>query len=178
MTIRIETERLLLRPLGPQDCEAHMAMMGDPDVAATLYPGGKAPSRADLWRQFASYLGHWQIRGFGWFAVEDKSTGAWLGRVGPWRPEGWPGLECGWTIHPAHWGKGYAPEAAVAAIIWTFHQFPDLPRIISTIDPANVKSQAVAAKIGEEKTGEVFEFLGFTLDIWAAERRAFLARFG
>ena len=69
-------------------------------------------------------------------------------------------------------------EAAVAAIRWTFGQFPDLPRIISTIDPANAKSQAVAAKIGEEKTGETFGFMGFTLDIWAAGREGWLSRFG
>ena len=178
MTIRIETERLILRPLGPEDCEAHIAMMQDPLVAATLYPGGKAPPRPELWRQFAGYLGHWTMRGFGWFSVEEKASGAWLGRVGPWRPDGWPGLECGWTIASAHWGKGYAPEAAVAAIRWTFGQFPDLPRIISTIDPANAKSQAVAPKIGEEKTGETFGFMGFTLDIWAAGREGWLSRFG
>lgn len=178
MTIRIETDRLILRPLAPGDCEAHIAMMQDPKVAATLYPGGNAPPRAELWRQFAVYLGHWTMRGYGWFSVEEKASGAWLGRVGPWRPDGWPGLECGWTIASAHWGKGYAPEAAVAAIRWTFDQFPELPRIISVIDPANVKSQAVAAKIGEANTGEVFPFMGFKLEIWAAERAAWLSRFG
>jgi RimJ/RimL family protein N-acetyltransferase len=178
MTIRIETERLLLRPLAPEDCEAHIAMMLDPAVAAMLSPTGGPQPRHDLWRQFASYLGHWDIRGFGWFSVEEKKTGAWVGRVGPWMPEGWPGLECGWSIARPYWGQGYAPEAAVAAIKWTFDQFPELPRIISVIAPANANSQAVARKVGEENTGEPFELWGLKLDIWAAERGTWLARFG
>lgn len=178
MTIRIETDRLVLRPLAPEDAEPHMAMMADPDVAAFLAPGGEVPSRMDRWRQFASYLGHWQMRDFGFFAVEEKATGSFIGRVGPWMPEGWPGLECGWAIASDHWGKGYAPEAAIASVRWTFERFPELERIISVINPGNQNSQAVAAKIGEENTGEIFEFWGFALNIWAADRKAWLARFG
>lgn len=178
MTIRIETNRLVLRPLAPADAESHMTMMADPKVAAFLTDEGKPQSRMDRWRQFASYLGHWQIRGFGFFTVEEKETGDWVGRVGPWMPEGWPGIECGWSISSDYWGRGYAPEAATAAIGWTFDQFPDLSRIISLIDPKNANSQAVAAKIGEENSGEAFEFWGYALDIWAADRKAWLARFG
>ena len=93
-------------------------------------------------------------------------------------PEGWPGLECGWGIKSEHWGKGYAPEAAIGAVKWTFDQFPDLSRIISVIDPSNTNSQAVAKKIGEENSGEIFEFWDFKLDIWAADREAWLEKFG
>ncbi len=178
MSIRIETERLVLRPIGPEDCEDHIQMMLDPAVAANLSPTGGPQSRHDLWRQFASYLGHWQMRGFGWFSVQEKETGAWVGRVGPWQPEGWPGLECGWSIARPFWGQGYAPEAAIGAVKWAFDQFPELPRIISCIAPANANSQRVAAKIGEENTGETFELWGLTLDIWAADREAWLSRFG
>ncbi len=178
MTSRIETERLLLRPLAPEDAEPHITMMQDPAVAETLGPGGRPLPRPDLWRQFASYLGHWSIRGYGWFSVEDKATGEWLGRVGPWMPDGWPGLECGWTIRSNAWGKGYAPEAAIASIRWTFERFPNLPRIISVIDPSNTKSQAVAAKIGEKNSGEVFNYLDYRLDIWAADRNEWLEKFG
>ena len=115
--IRIETERLILRPLEPRDVDAHIEMMGDPKVAGFLAPGGTPQSKDDRWRQFASYLGHWQMRGFGFFAVDEKETGEWVGRVGPWMPEGWPGLECGWGVRPVHWGKGYAPEAAIALLM-------------------------------------------------------------
>lgn len=177
MSLQLETDRLILRPLAPEDCEPHMGMMGDPATAAFLSPDGKPQTRGERWRQFATYLGHWQMRGYGWFSCLEKDTGDWVGRGGPWMPEGWPGLECGWSIASQHWGKGYAPEAAIAAIKWTFTQFPDLSRIISVIDPGNANSQAVARKIGEVKTGEIFKFAHYTLDIWAADREAWLARF-
>jgi RimJ/RimL family protein N-acetyltransferase len=178
MTIRIETERLILRPLEPCDADAHIEMMGDGDVASFLTADKTPASREDRWRQFASYLGHWQMRGFGWFSVLDKDSGEWLGRVGPWMPEGWPGLECGWSIKREHWGKGYAPEAAIASIKWTFEKLPELSRIISVIDPDNRNSQAVARKIGEENSGEVCDYWGLKLDIWAAERGSWLEQFG
>ncbi|MFQ5563899.1 MAG: GNAT family N-acetyltransferase [Parvularculaceae bacterium] len=174
----IETDRLRLRRPEAGDADFYCAMMADPDVARFLTPDGKPQSRADAWRGFASWLGHWTIRGYGFFSLEDKTTGALVGRAGPWRPESWPGLECGWAIARPYWGKGYAPEAAVAAVNWIFDQFPDLSRIISLIDPKNANSQAVARKIGEEKSGESFEFWGFTLDIWAADRAVWLSRFG
>ena len=178
MTIHIETERLILRRMEPQDADAHIAMMRDPETAAYLSPTKKPQGRMELWRNFASYLGHWEIRGFGFMSVIEKESGDWVGRVGPWMPEGWPGLECGWGVKSEHWGKGYAPEAAIGAVKWTFDQFPDLPRIISVIDPSNTNSQAVAKKIGEENSGEVFEFWDFKLDIWAADREAWLEKFG
>ena len=136
MTVNhLHTDRLVIRPFAARDVEAHVDMMMDERTAAFLSPTGKPRSRAEEWRAAASYLGHWHIRGFGFFSVIDPQTDEWLGRVGPWMPEGWPGLECGWSICPDHWGKGYAPEAAIATINWTFDKYPDLPRIISVIDP-------------------------------------------
>lgn len=178
MTIRMETDRLILRPMTPEDVEPHIAMMRDEKTAAFLTPEGKPRGRDEEWRAVASMLGHWQIRGFGFFSVTEKETGEWVGRVGPWMPDGWPGLECGWSIVSSRWGKGYASEAAIAAIGWTFDRFPDLARIISVIDPGNANSQAVAKKVGEAPTGEIFQFGKFTLDVWAAQRAPWLSRFG
>lgn len=178
MTPMIETERLRLRPLSPEDYEPHAAMMADSRVAAFLSPTRTPQPRGADWRAFATMLGHWTIRGYGFFSAFEKSGGDWVGRVGPWMPEGWPGLEAGWSIAPAHWGKGYAGEAAIATVNWIFARKPDLDRIISLIDPANANSQAVARKIGEAKTGETFDFNETVrLEIWAAERREWLARF-
>lgn len=179
MTLILETDRLRLRPLHPDDFEAHAAMMADARVSRFLSPGGKVPSRESSWRSFAMMLGHWTIRGCGFFSVIEKESGRWVGRVGPWMPEGWPGLECGWGVDPAYWGKGYAPEAAVATIRWLFAARPDLDRIISLIDPANENSQAVAAKIGETRTGEIHHHdIAGALDIWACPRDEWLKRFG
>ena len=178
MTPRIETDRLVLRPMEGRDADGYMAMMADPEVAAFLTPGGQVRSPADEWRGFATMVGHWHIRGFGMFSVEEKATGRWVGRVGPWYPEGWPAIECGWGIERGSWGKGYAPEAANAAINWIFEQKPELDRIISVIEPTNKNSQTVAEKIGESNTGEIFSLWDFQLEIWAADRAQWLARFG
>ncbi len=140
---------------------------------------GVPQSSGDAWRAFVSILGHWSIRGYGFFSVFEKTSGEWVGRVGPWRPEGWPGLECGWSIAPAHWGKGYAGEAAIAATRWIFAEQPALDRVISLIAPGNHKSQAVARKIGEARSGETFAFSpSLTLDIWTASRQDWLQQFG
>ena len=178
MTPKLETERLWLRTPEPADLEAHVAMMGHPQVARYLTPAGKPRGYGEEWRAFAAILGHWQIHGFGFFSVFEKSSGAWVGRVGPWLPGGWPGLEVGWSICHEHWGRGYATEAAIATVAWTFSKHTDLERIISVIDDGNVNSQAVANRIGERITGEVFEFAGKPLRVWAAPRAEWLARFG
>lgn len=177
-TVELETDRLFLRPIDKDAVEPHIAMMFDPAVASFLTPAGLPRPYGEEWRAVASYIGHWSIRGYGLFSVYVKDTGKWVGRVGPWMPGGWPGLECGWAIVRECWGKGYAPEAAIATIKWTFDQFPDLDRIISAIDPKNVNSQAVATKIGETNSGEVFDIHGSTVDLWSLDREPWLAKFG
>jgi len=70
--------------------------------------------RADGARRFLAAacrrIGHWTLRGYGTWAVERKSDGAFIGRVGLINPEGWPGLEVGWTLGKPYWGQGYATE--------------------------------------------------------------------
>jgi RimJ/RimL family protein N-acetyltransferase len=88
----IETPRLLLRPFRDTDIEAYAAMCADPEVMR--YVGERGPlSRGDAWRQMAMLVGHWQLRGFGMWAVEERATGAFLGRVGLHFPDGWPDRE-------------------------------------------------------------------------------------
>jgi RimJ/RimL family protein N-acetyltransferase len=179
MTIVLETERLILKPLAPEDFEAHAKMMADPAVARFLTADRQPQPRSAEWRGYAMLLGHWSMRGFGFFSVFEKESGDWVGRVGPWRPEGWPGLECGWSVAPAHWGKGYAVEAAIASVNWIFAQEPGLHRIISLIHPQNTNSQAVAKKIGEERSAETYAYAPWIeLDIWAAGRDEWLRKFG
>ncbi len=176
--IEIETKRLLLRPMVPADVEPHIQMMQNEEVAANLTDTGKVRDRGTEWRAAASMLGHWQIREFGFFSVFEKQSGAWVGRVGPWQPEGWPALEVGWGISHDHWGKGYAPEAALASIHWVFQEFPKLDKVISVIEPNNHNSQAVAKKVGEHKSTEKFSLWQFKLDIWKVDRQDWYAKFG
>lgn len=171
MSIFLDTPRLLLRPISTEDFEPFAATMAAPDVAHFLTLDGQPLSRANAWRSFAAIIGHWTIRGYGFFSVIEKASGRWVGRVGPWSPEGWPQIECGWSVDPAFWGRGYAAEAAIAAIDWTFAHRPELDRIISLIAPTNANSQAVARKVGERNTGEVFMIEQVKTEIWAASRR-------
>src|SRR6476661_5491718 len=111
----IETERLILRPPVAEDFEAWAGFLGDPE--ATRHIGGPQ-KRAAAWRSMACMTGSWSLMGFSMFSVIERTSGQWIGRLGPWRPEGWPGTEVGWGLIRAAWGKGYATEGAVAAMDW------------------------------------------------------------
>ena len=91
---RIETERLLLRPFSADDYENYAAMCADPEVMRGLGTGVPM-DRTDAWRHLAFAMGHWQLRGFGWYAVERRTDGEFVGRVGFLQPEEWPGFELG-----------------------------------------------------------------------------------
>ncbi|RPH94907.1 MAG: N-acetyltransferase [Lysobacterales bacterium] len=142
----IQTERLILREIDPErDFEPWARAMAD--ESTVRYLGVKPMSRAEAWRSMALVIGHWSIRGFGFFSLEHRETGAWIGRVGPWFPQGWPAPEVGWTIAPEFVGQGYATEAARAAVD---HVFGSLgwPQVVHVIMEGNAPSIAVAGKIG------------------------------
>lgn len=155
--VSLETERLLLRPFRDNDHEPYAAMCADEEVMRYIGTGVTL-SAPDAWRSMAGILGHWQLRGHGMFAVEVKGTGELAGRVGFLDPPGWPGFELGWLLGRAHWGKGYASEAARACLD---HAFGALgrERVISLIRPGNTRSIRVAERLGEHLSGEV-ELLG------------------
>jgi RimJ/RimL family protein N-acetyltransferase len=104
-------------------------------------------NRAQAWRSMAFVIGHHAIRGYGFFSLENKQTGEWVGRVGPWFPEGWPEPEVGWTISPDHLRKGYGYEAGKASIDYAFNTL-GWPRVIHVILEGNVASIALAKKLG------------------------------
>jgi RimJ/RimL family protein N-acetyltransferase len=141
--LRIETERLILRPLLREDYEPYLAFCADEATMRTL--GGVQPPSV-AWRGFCSLAGAWQLFGFSMFSVIEKSSGDWIGRMGPWQPQDWPGTEVGWGIRHASWGRGYAPEAAVAAIDWAFDTL-GWDEVIHTIAEDNDNSRAVARKL-------------------------------
>src|ERR1700746_3806199 len=117
--VTLETDRLLLRPFRREDLAAYARICADPEVMRFL-GDGRTLSRADAWRQMAFFLGHWHLRGFGLWAAELKKTGAFIGRIGLHRPEGWPGLEVGWLLGRAWWGQGLATEGGRAALEYAF----------------------------------------------------------
>lgn len=173
--LRLETARLLLRPTRIEDFEPWVGFAADPDT--TRFIGGPQP-RAVVWRNFLAMVGAWQIQGFAMFSVIEKASGRWIGRVGPWRPEGWPGDEVGWSLVRNAWGRGYAVEAASAAIDWAFDAL-GWREVIHTIDPANTASIAVAQRLGSRLRGpgqlpEPYETV--RVDIWGQSREDWRAR--
>lgn len=144
----ITTERLVLRPFRDSDLEAYTAVVTAEPVRAALH---SPPSlgRREAWSQMAVFLGMWELRGCGHWAVEERSTGVLVGRAGLNRPEieGWPGTEVGWALHPDHWGKGYATEAGAAAVRYGFAVLGE-DELVSVILPENTASQAVARRLG------------------------------
>lgn len=142
----IETARLRMRAFREDDFEQYAVIMADPEV--TRYLGdGNALSRAEAWRQMAMILGHWQLRGYGLWAVEEKETGVLLGRIGCFYPEGFPRFEVGYTLGRHAWGKGYASEGAAAALHYA-RTVLKRTGVTSVIKEGNVRSAAVASRLG------------------------------
>jgi RimJ/RimL family protein N-acetyltransferase len=141
---RLETERLILRPTRVEDFEAWAAFAADPESMRFL--GGPQP-RAVAWRGFIAMAGAWALYGFGMFSVIEKASGRWLGRLGPWRPDGWPGTEIGWGMIRDAEGRGFASEGARAAIDWAFATL-QWTEIIHCIDDGNERSVALATRLG------------------------------
>ena len=143
----LRTERLVLRPFADADLDDYLALMNAPEVQRSLRM--PAPlSRTDAWRSMAMWLGQWELRGSGHWALEVPG-GPVIGRAGLHRPEiaDWPGLEVGWTLHPEWWGRGYATEAGRRALEYAFED-RGAEEVVSVILPGNHASQRVAARLG------------------------------
>ena len=166
----LETERLVLRGWRPEDFAPYCAMLADAETARFVTRHGRPYGPREVWAEMAFLAGHWQLRGYGMFVVEERATGAFLGRVGPLQPEGWPGFEIAWGLTPEARGKGYAVEAARAAIRWSFETL-GIEAVISLIDPRNEASRRVAERVGERLTGRQFAPFADPCDIWELRRQ-------
>ena len=161
---RIETERLILGGWREGDAPAFAAMMADAEVARFLTANQSPLSSAMAWRDMALFVGHWALRGYGLFAVEEKAGGAFVGRVGAWQPECWVGFELGWGLARPYWGRGYALEAARAAGDWVFASFA-LDHLVSLIHADNRTSQKLAQRLGMRIRARTLH-AGMPHDIW------------
>jgi len=127
----LETDRLKLRMWRESDLDPYADMCADPLVMRYLGPG-KVMTRPESWRSMAVFIGHWHMRGYSHWAVEEKATQKMIGRIGFLNPEGWPGFEIGWTLARHAWGKGYATEGAKVALQYAFKEL-DQRHVISLI---------------------------------------------
>jgi RimJ/RimL family protein N-acetyltransferase len=166
-SLEIETARLRLRPFRESDLDDLSRLNANPQVARYLGTG-KPLDRAETWRQIATFIGHQALRGYTILAIEERATGAFLGRSGPWFPEGWPMLEVGWAVDPARQREGIATEAGRASLDWCFAHL-GAEAVCSLILPDNVASVRVAEKLGATIEGRVTMF-GREADLWIHRR--------
>jgi RimJ/RimL family protein N-acetyltransferase len=143
MTVALRTARLLLREWRDEDAAAFAAMSADPAVMRYLPP--PHPDAVERMRA------HWRRHGFGRFVVEISGDAPFIGIVGlscvrselPFAPA----VEIAWRLMPAHWGQGYATEAAQAAIADGFGRL-SLAEIVAFTVPANEASRRVMTRLG------------------------------
>ena len=151
--LEIESERLLLSPVdGRRDFRYFSKLMSDEKTVQ--YMAGHPLSRVLVWRHVAMILGHWEIRGYGFFSLFEKETGQWIGRAGPWYPEGWYKPEIGWALLPEFCGNGFATEAASRCLDFVFDELA-WSEVVHVIHNENIPSMKVAERIGSKKTSEV-----------------------
>lgn len=147
----LTTPRLHLRPHILSDFPSSAALWADPVV--TQYIGGRPFSREESWARFLRYAGHWLVLGFGYWVIEERETGRFLGEIGfaDYRRDIEPAIdgipELGWALTPSAHGHGYATEAAQAALAWAQTNL-EARRTACLIHPGNAPSLRVAQKCG------------------------------
>lgn len=139
----LQTERLTLR----------MPRIGDFEHWAAFFASDRSTfedgpmSRKEAWKTWAADVAGWQLRGYGPFGVDDRATGAYLGEVGIYQPEGYPEPELGWFVVDQAEGRGIAAEAAQAVKVWARNAF-GWDHVDNYIDPGNARSIALGLRLG------------------------------
>jgi len=159
---RLQTSRLRLRELRQADLEAYAANQADP-VAMKHMSG--VHDRRTAWRTFSALAGNWMLQGIGWWAIERLHDLAYVGSVGVFYREGAGDLEMGWFVLRSHWRQGIAAEAGRAALDYAIGVLA-APRVTALIDPGNVASIAVGARLGFRYEKDV-DFYGQPTSLYA-----------
>jgi ribosomal-protein-alanine N-acetyltransferase len=164
----VETARLLLRPLGPEDLEEHHAVVGsDPQVTWD----GKARTLEESRAYLEAHRQHWDEHAFGMWAAIEKTTGDFLGHAGLQTLEDTDDVQVGYYLGQRAWGRGFATEAARAALRYGF-EYLGLPHIVAVARPENRASQKVLAKIGMCQAGIECHY-GFDVQVWRIDATAY-----
>lgn len=170
---QIETARLRLRLWCEEDLEPYARMCADPEVMRYL---PATLTREETRRQIEGFTRHWRERGFGIWAVQDKSGGDFIGFIGLMYQHDWPvgedKVEVGWRLDRGFWGRGLATEGAIESLRYGFERLK-LPRIISICDPRNAASRSVMEKAGLSYQGEA-RWKGYDEVWYAVDRRDWL----
>lgn len=165
----LETNRLILRGFSENDFEAYAEMCSDSEVMNYISTG-KMLTKEESWRSLAFLIGRWHLKEYGMWAVEEKNSGNFVGRVGLFNLEGWPGVEVGWTLVKSAWGQGYATEAAKISVQWGF-EHTNTKELISLIIPENLASIKVSERIGQSFSKEI-SIQGIKANLYSLNREA------
>ncbi len=167
----IETVRLRLRPFRADDLDDHAAMLADPALARHLGAGPAAwrpRNRDEAWTHLAVLIGQWTLRGYGCFAVEERSGHVFIGSAGVLHLAGWPEPELVYALATPFQGRGYATEACRAILDWAWRTVP-AERLVSYIRAGHVASERVAARLGAVREGGILLF-STPCDVWVHRR--------
>jgi RimJ/RimL family protein N-acetyltransferase len=154
--VLLETERLVGEPAAAEHRDVAVELFGDPRVAAWIWPAGRdgpgpvgprTPEQAE--EILRRLVANWRVQGFGWWYLRDRASGGYVGDVALQRAdvEGEAVVEIGWMLLPAHWGRGYATEAARAALTYGF-ETAGLEEIVSFTMVENTASRRMMERIG------------------------------
>lgn len=173
--VTLESDRLILRMFRESDLNEYAEMCADPEVMRYISTGVTL-SRPAAWQNMAFVIGHWHLRGYGLWAVEEQRSGILIGRIGCWKPEGWPGFEVGWMLRRQSWGHGFATEGARMALKYAFDTL-QLDHVISLIHPRNEPSIRVSQRLGEKLEGTTYMATvpGVLLNVYGISREAWVA---
>ena len=156
MMTALDTDRLLLRRPEAKDYKDFVRFFADQKQAQHV---GGVKNSEQCWRLLATYIGHWSMKGYGYMAVEESSSGRFLGCVGLWDSEPWPELEMDYWLMQEAQGQGYAFEAANAVLHHAFSTL-GLETLVSYIAADNQASIRLAERLGAryEKRIELLNF--------------------
>jgi RimJ/RimL family protein N-acetyltransferase len=169
----IETERLLLRPLGLADIDEFLALHDDPEVTRFIRP----LERREADERLRLVEREWLERGHGMFAVFDRASGRFLGRAGLKHWSQFDETELGWVLRRDAWGHGYATEAARACRDWGFASL-DVPYLTAMIHPENDASVRLARRLGmtplrsDSLLGDAVVVFSINRNDWSSARKA------
>jgi len=150
----IETDRLLLRQFQKNDLDPFAEMVANIDVMRQATYDGKPMSKTQAWNWLCMMLGHWHMRGFGIWGVEEKISGDLIGRIGLQFLDWFDNVEMVWMLKQSAWGQGYATEGVRAAISYGMETLA-LPRLSAVIRVENKPSIRLAQRLGMHCEREV-----------------------
>jgi ribosomal-protein-alanine N-acetyltransferase len=167
---QVETQRLRMRPVEPQDLEDFFELYSDSRVMRFM--GAPANDRADTQAPLDRMLDHWQSHGFGIFVMLQKPQNTFVGRCGIKPLPDESDIELLYTLKFDYWGQGLATEAARATLGWALGH-TELQRIVTAVDPSNVRSVNVLQKCGLQHEG-AYDYNGTPAELYAIYRHQYL----